>query len=305
MFHRIAFVGSGALGTYYGARLALAGRDVRFLMRGDLAHVRRHGVRLVEEGGVRALAPVAAFATTAEIGPVDLVFVTLKTTVNHELPNLLPPLLHDRTLVVTLQNGLGNEEALGAVVGPARAAGGLCFIAATRTAPGEVTCYMPGSIFVGETSGPATDRMRGVAALFTAAGLKCTADDNLLQARWHKLVWNVPFNGLTVAAGGVPTDQIVGTPATAKRALALMNEVASAARAQGYDIQESFVQHQMDRTPALGAYRPSTLVDFLAGRELELEAIWGEPLRRGQAAGVAMPELARLYDELKRASKAA
>lgn len=299
----MAIVGSGALGTYYGARLALAGNDVRFLMRGDLGQVRAHGVKLIERSTSHLLSPAAAFGSTAEIGPVDLVFVALKTTANHELPRLLPPLLHEQTLVVTLQNGLGNEEALGAVVGPRRAAGGLCFVAATRTGPGEITCYEPGTMTVGESSAPATERMRAVAALLVGAGIRCTAEDSLAQARWRKLVWNIPFNGLAVAGGGITTDLILSSPELKLRVRALMEETARAARALGYEVSESFVAHQIERTPALGAYQPSTLVDFLAGREMEIEAIWGEPLRRGQAAGVAMPELARLYEELKAAGR--
>ncbi|RFC50425.1 MAG: 2-dehydropantoate 2-reductase [Verrucomicrobia bacterium] len=299
----IAIVGSGALGSYYGARLALAGNEVRFLMRGDLAHVRAHGVKLVEKNGTHVLSPAAVFGTAVEIGPVDLVFVALKTTGNHELSRLLPPLVHDRTLVITLQNGLGNEEEIAAVVGPGRAAGGLCFIAATRTGPGEVTCYEPGTMAVGEVAGPATERMRAVAALFVAAGIRCAAEDSLMQARWRKLVWNIPFNGLAVAAGGITIDRILASPALKSRVRQLMDETARAARALGHEVAESFIQYQIDRTLDLGAYQPSTLIDYLAGREMEIEAIWGEPLRRGVAAGVAMPELARLYEELKGAGR--
>ncbi len=299
MFDSIAIVGAGAIGTYYGARLALAGNDVRFLMRGELAHVRAHGVRLVDQAGTQVLAPAAAFGTAEEIGPVDLAFVTLKATANRELPRLLPPLLHAGTLVVTLQNGLGNEEAIAAIAGAGRTLGGLCFIAATRTAPGEITCFHPGTIHLGECTGPATDRTRALAALLTAAGVRTHAEDSLAEARWRKLVWNVPFNGLAVVAGGITTDRILASPPLAARVRVLMDEVAAAARALGHTVPEAFIRAQIERTPAIGAYQPSSLVDFLAGRELELEAIWGEPLRRGQAAGVAMPELARLYTELK------
>jgi 2-dehydropantoate 2-reductase len=302
-FNSIAIVGSGALGTYYGTRLALAGHDVRFLMRADLAHVRAHGVKLMDDAGSKLLFPVQAFGTTAEIGPVDLVFVALKTTVNHELARLLPPLLHGRTVVVTLQNGLGNEELLASVVGAPRVLGGLCYVAANRIAPGEIFCKYPGAMVFGELAGPAAERTRAVAALFDLVGVRSTTEDNLLQARWRKLVWNVPFNGLAVAAGDVTTDQIMASPALAARARRLMDEVACAARALGYEITDAFIQHQIDRTPELGAYQPSTLVDYRSGREMEIEAIWGEPLRRGQAAGTAMPELARLYSELKVAGR--
>ncbi len=302
-FRSIAIVGAGAIGTFYGARLALAGRDVRFLMRSDLPLVRERGIRLVEPAGTRSLHPVQAFGSTAEIGPVDLVIITLKATANAFLPQLLPPLLHAQTAVLTLQNGLGNEEAVAAVVGAERVLGGLCFIGVARISPGEVTCASPGFIDVGELSGPARDRTRAVAALFTAAGIRCTADDRLAEARWRKLSWNIPFNGLAIAAGGLTTDRLLADPRQVQRIRILMDEVAAAARALGYDVPAAFLQRHLDQTPKIGAYRPSSLVDHEAGRPIELEAIWGEPLRRGQQAGVAMPELAALYAELQAATR--
>ncbi|HND62330.1 MAG TPA: 2-dehydropantoate 2-reductase [Opitutaceae bacterium] len=302
-FRTIAIVGAGAIGTFYGARLVLAGREVRFLMRSDLPLVRERGIRLVEPAGTRSLHPVQAFGSAGEIGPVDLVVITLKATANAELPRLLPPLLHAHTAVLTLQNGLGNEEAVAAVVGVERVLGGLCFIAATRTLPGEVTCGNPGFMDVGELAGPAQDRTRAVAAMFTAAGVRCTADDRLAEARWRKLSWNIPFNGLAIAAGGLTTDRLLADPHHLARIRALMTEVAAAARALGYDVPASFLQRHLDQTPKIGAYRPSSLVDHEAGRPIELEAIWGEPLRRGQQAGVAMPELAALYAELQAAAR--
>jgi 2-dehydropantoate 2-reductase len=298
---RIAIVGAGAIGSYYGARLALSGADVRFLLRGDLAAVRARGLTLRERDATRRLENVAAFGRAEEIGPVDLVLVALKTTANSALPALLPPLVAPHTLVVTLQNGLGNEELLARLVGAERVLGGLCFIAVTREAPGELVGYhTPGAITLGEFGRPAAARTRAVAALFERAGVSMRVADSLAEARWRKLVWNVPFNGLAIAAGGITTDKILADPRLACEVRALMDEVAGAARHFGFLVPEEFIQDQIDITPPMGPYKPSSLVDFLAGREVELEAIWGEPLRRAQAAGLAMPRLATLYAELQR-----
>ena len=299
---RIAFIGAGAIGCYYGARLALIDHDVRFLMRSELAHVRSHGITLRERDGSRRLERVAAFATTEEIGPVDLIFVTLKSTANSALPKLLPPLLKPDTVVVTLQNGLGNEELLAGLVGPERVLGGLCFIAVTREAPGVLVGYhTPASVSLGEFDRPAAARTHCVGALFQAIGVKCTVVDRLAEARWRKLIWNIPFNGLAIAAGGITTDRILADAVLAREVRALMDEVAGAARHLGYDIPESFIQAQIDVTPPMGPYKPSSLVDFLGGREVEVEAIWGEPLRRARAAGRPMPRLGALYDRLRTA----
>ena len=297
----IAIVGAGAIGSYYGARLALAGSDVRFLLRSELAAVRERGLTLREKDATRHLANVAAFATTAEIGPVDLVVVTLKTTANSSLAALLPPLLHERTAVLTLQNGLGNEETLASLVGAERVLGGLCYIAVTREAPGELRGFhTPGAITLGEFGWPAGERAHAIAALLAGAGMKLRVVENLAEARWQKLIWNIPFNGLAIARGGITTDRLLGDPAIAAEVRPLMDEVATAGRALGFDVPEKFIQSQLDITPPLGAYAPSSLVDFLAGREVEVDAIWGEPLRRAQAKGLAMPRLARLQAELLR-----
>jgi len=299
MFSSIAIVGAGAIGTYYGARLARVGNDVRFLLRRDLEVVRREGLRVAEGARSFSLPKVGAFGAASEIGPVDLVIVTLKATANAELPRLLPPLLHHRTTVLTLQNGLGSEEQVAEVVGAGRVLGGLCFIATMRTAPGEVTCLHPGSITMGEFERPASDRTRALAALLNDAGIVCNVVDSLAEARWQKLVWNIPFNGLSIAAGGITTEKICGNPELAAQVRALMREVAAAAAALGYTIPEEFQCKQFDVTPPMGAYAPSSLVDYLAQRDVEVEPIWGEPLRRAQAAGVDTPRLAMLYAVLR------
>lgn len=318
-FPRIAIVGAGAIGTYYGVRLGLAGADVRFLLRGDLAAVQARGTMAIHEKGERTgtsvlrksgagekenehtltLRPAQVFGSTEEIGRVDLVIVTLKTTANDALARLLPPLLGGETAVLTLQNGLGSDEAIAALIGAERVLGGLAFIASTRTAPGEVTCYHPGSITLGEFGRPAAERTRALAEQFVAAGVKINVVDDLLAARWHKLVWNIPFNGLAIAAGGITTDRICADPALAARVRRLMAEVQRAAGAFGIAITDEFCRGQFDVTPPMGAYRPSSLVDFLAGREVEIDAIWSEPLRRARAAGVAMPELEKLHAKIQ------
>lgn len=299
-FQKIAIVGAGAIGTYYGVRLGRAGADVRFLLRGDLAAVRARGAMAIHERAqTLELRPVFVAGDVREIGPVDLVIVTLKTTANAALAQLLPPLLGPQTAVLTLQNGLGSDETVAGLVGAERVLGGLAFIASTRTAPGEVTCYHPGSITLGEFGRPVGERVRALAEQLTAAGVKMRVVDHLLAARWHKLVWNVPFNGLAIAAGGITTDRICADVALTARVHALMREVQSAAEFFGVEIADEFLAQQFDVTPPMGAYKPSSLVDYLAGREVEIEAIWGEPLRRAQAAGAAVPELAKLYDELR------
>ena len=302
MFSRIAIVGAGTIGTFYGARLALAGADVHFYVRSGLAEMRARGIVLRDAGGVQTLPPArtAVYGSTVEIGPVDVAIITLKTTANDLLATLLPPLLGPQTLILTLQNGLGSDELLARLFGAERVVGGLAFIAAVREAPGEIRVYTAGYVTMGEFGRPVSERVRRLVALFRRAGVQCEAVDDLAEARWRKLVWNIPFNGLTIAAGGVTTDRILATPRWEQEARALINEVIAAAARFGHVIPADFIEQQFAHTRRMGAYQPSSLIDYLAGREVEVEAIWGEPLRRAQAAGAALPHLEELYTTLKR-----
>jgi 2-dehydropantoate 2-reductase len=302
---RVAIVGAGAVGGYYGAQLARAGLEVNFLLRRDLAHVRAHGLRIKQPpAGDFTLQPARAFATPAEVGPVDLVVIGLKATANEQLRPLLPPLLGAPTAILLLQNGLGGDEFLARHFGAERVLGGLCFVCLNRTGPGEITCTLPGYLALGEFAGPATARLRELAARFTAAGVRTVVTDNLAEARWQKLVWNVPFNGLAIAAGGVTTDVIMADATLRAEARALMDEIVAAAACFGYTVPPGFIQMQLDHTAGMGPYRPSSLIDWQEGRAVEVEAIWGEPLRRAQGAGAALPHLEHLYTRLKAATAA-
>lgn len=297
--YRIAVVGAGAIGGYYGAKLANAGRDVHFLMRGDLRERRRAGLRIRGKAENIRLAKLNCYNTTMEIGPCDLVLIALKATSNADLPEIIPPLLHERTMLLTLQNGLGNEEFLAAHFGAERVLGGLCFVCLNRVSPGVIEHYDVGRVVLGEYGGYPLPRTHDVSWEFKRAGVVCSVAENLGLERWRKLVWNIPFNGLSVTADGIDTAAILADEELRATALALMDEVIAAANRCGFPLPTDVALDQMKRTATLGAYKPSTLIDFEAGRPLEIEAIWGEPLRRATAAGAQMPELERLHQRLK------
>jgi len=296
---KIAIVGSGAVGGYYGARLARAGEEVHFLLRSDYAVVRDKGWRVTDHEGEWTLRPVHAHDRSESIGVCDCVVVATKSTANPMLPPLVCPLLGESTMLLALQNGLGNVEFHAGYAGAERVLGGLAFVCINRVGPGVLEKYIPGSVRLGEFSGAALDRTHDLAARFVRAGIDCEAVDSLAAALWRKLVWNVPFNGLTIAAGGVTTDVILARSEWRERAWQLMLEVRDGAAALGIEIPESFLRRQMEVTYPMGAYKPSSLVDYLAGREVEVEAIWGEPARRARATGVVLPKLEELYHQLQ------
>jgi 2-dehydropantoate 2-reductase len=296
---RIAVVGSGAIGSYYGAKLAYYGRDVHFLMRGDVADIRRFGLRIRGRGENLRVAKVHHHASTEEIGPCDLVLVALKATSNGDLLKLIPPLLHEKTMLLTLQNGLGNEEFLAENFGAERVLGGLCFVCLNRVSCGVIEHYDDGHVAIGEYNRCPQPRTHDVAWEFKRCGVVCGVVENLALERWRKLIWNIPFNGLSVAARGIDTAGILSDDHLRSECLALMEEVIVSANKCGFPLPATAALEQVKRTESMDAYKPSTLIDFQAGRRLEVEAIWGEPLRRAAAAGAFTPRLQELYEKLK------
>ncbi|HEV7866708.1 MAG TPA: 2-dehydropantoate 2-reductase [Chthoniobacteraceae bacterium] len=294
-FGKIAVVGSGAVGSYYGGMLAHSGCDVHFLLRSDLEAVREHGMTIHTGGETVALAHVQAYGSTTGIGPCDLVIIALKATANAALDDLLPPLLGPETALLTLQNGLGNEEYLADRWGAERVLGALCFVCLNRTAPGVIDHLDHGSLSIGEFRGPPQPRTEAIATAFRSAGIDATAVEALATERWRKLLWNIPFNGLAIAAGGATVADVLADLGLRQAARALMQEVLEAAHRLGHDIPESFADFQIERSFSMGPYRPSSLIDWELGRPVEVEAIWGEPWRRGNSAGAAMPRLELLY----------
>jgi 2-dehydropantoate 2-reductase len=295
---RIAVVGGGAIGGYYGGRLAEHGHDVHFLLRSDFAQVRDHGLQIISPDGDAHL-HVSCANRAQDIGPCDLVIIGIKATSNDALPALLPPLMHEGTLLLLLQNGLGGDEFLAQHFGAERVLGGLCFVCINRTAPGVIHHLAQGRITLGEFNGTPRDRTRQIAEMFQSSKVDCKLEQSLAAARWHKLVWNIPFNGLSVVAGGLDTAAILADAGLEKLVRELMTEVMEGARRLGHTLPEHLADAMIANTKPMQAYKTRSLLDFEAGRELEIEPIWGEPCRRAQAAGATVPRLEMLYELLR------
>jgi 2-dehydropantoate 2-reductase len=326
---KIAVIGCGAVGSFYGAKLARAGHEVHFLLRSDYAAVRRQGVLIRSPEGDFHVQPQCA-QRPEEVGPADLVLIGLKTTANEAFAKLLPPLVGSGTALLTLQNGLGNEDALARLFPVGQIMGGLCFVCLNRVAPGVIQHIGYGQVMLGEFQRQAEPRTHDLAVRFCDAGVPCTVTDNLTRAHWEKLVWNIPFNGLGVAgaagyealvasASALPappsdspqatrtltTDKLLADARWAGLVRDLMLEIIAAARALGFDVPDTFADQQIERTRTMGAYKASTLIDFERGQPLELQSLFLEPLRQAVRVGVAMPRLAALCAVLKNLDRSA
>lgn len=298
-----AVIGSGAVGAYYGGCLQRLGRDVHYLCRSDYTHVHEYGWRIDSVNGDFVLPKVNVYDDVNDMPRCDVVIVALKTNYNHLLKDLLPPVLNDGGVVLILQNGLGIEQHVAEIVGADRVMSGLCFICSSRIGPGHVHHMDYGRVEFADyrhdqTPAKITPRMRGIADDFEQAGNDVLLNEDLVSARWRKLVWNIPFNGLTVVLN-TDTATIMADPTHRAYAHALMREVQAAAKAcTGRVIEEEFIEMMMDWTDNMEPYLPSMKLDHDAGRPLEVEAIFGAPLQAARQAGCDTPMLKDIYHKL-------
>lgn len=293
---KIGIIGSGAVGSFYGVKLALNGEDVHFLLRSDFQHVGANGFEIREPDSAPVRCTPNVYQRPSDIGACDLIIVALKTTANSVMGDLVAPLFGAQSIILTLQNGMGNTEILAERFGGQHVLTGQCFVTLNRISPGVIENFSPGRITIGSMhDGLARDRLSLIVDRFVRAGVNTSISDNLDDLLWKKLLWNVPFNGLAVAAGGITTDKILASPLLLAELRSLMQEIRDGAASYGVDIPSRMIDRQIEATYPMGPYRPSTLVDLLERRPMEIEAIWGEPLRRGCSRGLAMPRLSLLY----------
>ena len=291
-------IGSGAIGGYYGGRLAQSGQEVHFLLRSDYDYVKQHGLQIDSCDGSFHLDAPHAYCSTADMPQCDVVLVCLKSINNHKLRDLLPPLLGPQTLVVLIQNGIGVEQDVQQMFPNVQLAAGLAFICSAKTEPGRVNHQCYGQINLGNYSCRDEALMEQVVADFNAAGVKAGVVE-YHEARWKKAVWNMPFNGMTVALK-TQTNLLLQHPATRQLIYEQMMEVIGAAQHLGVkNIDESFAQKMLEMTDAMTPYSPSMRLDYDFHRHMEIHYLYTRPIEIAREAGYDMPKLAMLEAELK------
>lgn len=298
-----AILGTGALGGYYGACLQRVGLDVHFLLRSDYEYVRDNGLIVESPDGDFTLPQVNAYGDAGKMPPCDVAIVALKTTHNHLLPRMLPFVVKDDGVVLVLQNGLGIEADIAQLVGANRVMGGLCFLCSNKAGPGHIRHLDYKQIMLGEylpnyQPGGMTERMAQIGSDFERAGIPIQLAEDLLLARWQKLVWNIPYNGLSVVLNAT-TNELMANDYTRSLVEQLMREVVAGAAAMNRRISEQVIQTMLDYTEKMTPYRTSMKIDYDEGRSMEVETLFGNPWRAATAAGANVPLIAMLYQQLK------
>ena len=302
---RIGIIGTGAIGGFYGVMLAKAGLDVHFLLRSEYAAVKAKGLHVDSAVyGQLDLQPVQAYQMVAEMPPCDWLLVGAKTSSNVALAPLINQAAAAGARVVLLQNGLGVEDELRPLLDESlHLLGGLCFTCVHRAAPGKVVHQSQGMVNLGYHSGPASSAAAQQAiaeegaALFRSTGLESAALDSLPQGRWQKLVWNVPYNGLSVLLNA-STSALMASQDARELIRELMQEVIAAAAACGYQLPDAYAERLLKITDRMPDYLPSMYHDFSEQRPMELQAIYAAPIAAALAAGCAVPRMQMLLQAL-------
>ncbi len=299
---KIAILGAGALGCYYGAKLAQSGLDVSFIMRSGYEYALEHGIYVKSDKETIELPNAQVYGSPEACGPVDLVFVCWKTTANQQLERALPPLLHENTKVVTLQNGMGNAEAIAQYVPAEHVFIGLCYICAMLENAGRVVHSGPSDVRIAPFSiTPETVvQAEEIAKLFDQAHVNVATVEFAEQTQWGKLSWNIPFNGLCLAHGGISIEELFAMPDQVERARLIMAEVCHCADLRGFAPPTSLVTKQMERTSKMTTFIPSSALDYKNGRPVEYDAIWGIPLAKAHEVGATVPEWEQLAADIRK-----
>ena len=300
---RYGIIGTGAIGGYYGAKLAHAGQEVHFLLHSDYEYVKQHGLQVDSCDGSFHLDDVNVYRQTKDMPACDVVLVGLKSVNNDKLPALLPPLLHDKaakakTLVVLIQNGIGVEEDVQKMFPEVQLAAGLAFICSAKTKPGLVSHQCYGSINLANYSCRDEALMQAVVDEFREAGIE-TGLVEYHEARWKKAVWNMPFNGMTVALH-TQTDLLLKNASTRQLIREQMMEVVGAAQHLGVkNLDEKFVDKMIATTDVMTPYSPSMRLDYDFHRQMEIYYLYTRPIEIAREAGYRMPKLEMLEAELR------
>lgn len=295
---RYAVIGTGAVGGYYGGRLANAGHDVHFLLHSDYDYIKQNGLQVDSCNGSFHLDSPNIYRSTADMPKADVVIVALKTTRNQLLKELLPPLLHSETLVLLIQNGIGPEPELQQWFPNLYIAAGLAFICSAKTEPGRVNHQCYGNINIGNYSCKNTEIIDCLMSDFMQSGINAALVE-YHEARWKKAVWNMPFNGMTVVMNA-QTDKLLAQPDTLSLIRRQMLEVIGAAQALGVkNIDATFADKMIENTIKMVPYSPSMKLDYEYHRPMEIDFLYTNAIKAAHSVAYAMPCLEMLEAQLR------
>jgi 2-dehydropantoate 2-reductase len=296
---RVAVMGTGAVGGYFGARLAAASNDVAFIARGPhLAAMRQQGLTLESPQGNLHIRDALFTDDLSQVGVVDVVLFCVKSYDTDATAAKLPSLIGDRTIILSLQNGVDNADKIAQRWGHQRTLAGVVYIGSQLLQPGKIKHSSGGRIVFGELDGQVHETTQAVERLLSSARISCEVSRAIRNIQWRKLLWNAPFCAISCLTHS-NVKEIVESDSLTKLALDCMAEVREAAKAQAIDLDPALFDETLNFSKSLGDFKPSMLQDLEAGKPLEYEAFNGIVVELLGRTGKEAPTNQVFYGALK------
>jgi 2-dehydropantoate 2-reductase len=284
---RIAVMGTGAVGGYFGAKLAAAGHELVFIARGKhLEEMRRSGLRVESANGDLHIANSLFTSDPDEFGTVDLVLFCVKSYDTDTAAKALAPMLSDATSILSLQNGVDNPEKIARLWGAQRTLAGVVYIGAQIASPGVIVHSAGGKIVFGQSGPDNRAAAELIERTLSAAGINCAINENIETVQWAKLLWNAPFCAIS-SLSRTNMKEILESDTLKQLAIDCMEEVQAAALTRGIDLPRALFEETIAFSRGLDAFKPSMLQDLEARKPLEYEAFNGIVVRLLRQAGKA------------------
>ncbi|HPI90473.1 MAG TPA: 2-dehydropantoate 2-reductase [Spirochaetota bacterium] len=292
----ILLVGTGAVGSFYGGKLFQAGARVSTLCRSDYDIVKKNGISVQSIYGNFTYKPDEVIRTADEYSKKpDYIIVATKVLPEIDIVSMIKKTVHPGTSIVLMQNGIGIEKPVRSSFPDNEIISALAFICVSRNSPGNIDHQDYGRIVIGTYPSGISEKVELLCSLLKKSGVPCEIDTNITAARWKKLIWNAPFNPISVLAGGADTKSMMESEATFHLIEEVMKEVALLAEKTGTALSEDIIKKNLDDTRVMKPYKTSMLLDFENKRPLEVEAILGNALRIASEQGITVPHIESLY----------
>lgn len=299
---RILIVGSGAIGSFYGAALQAAGADVSVVCRSDHDTVQADGIVVESERlGVRHLRPAQTLRSAADYrgGAPDFLVLSVKVLEGVDRAALIRDAVGPDTAIVLIENGVEIEQEIADAFPANELISGLAFVQVSRIAPGRVRHFAFGDLLFGNYPSGLSRHSLRLAELLEAGGIKADTSDNVVGARWKKCVWNAAFNPISVLGGVLDTGHILEAEGGTAFVRRVMEEICAVAAAVGQPQPQQLIDQYLAGTAKAPAYKTSMALDFENGRPMETEVILGNAVRAARREGVTVPALEALYALMK------
>lgn len=296
---RVAVMGAGAVGAYFGAKLSASGHNVAFLARGaHLDALRREGLRVDSPGGNLRIQNALFTNNPGEIAAVDLILFCVKSYDTDAAVGTLVPMMGNATTILSLQNGVDNADKIAARWGEKRTLAGVVYLGSQLVSPGTIKHSAGGRIIFGELNGVVRDTTQSVERALTAAQIPCEISKDIRKAQWRKLLWNAPFCAISCLTR-TTVKEIIESDSLRQLAVDCMKEVRQAARTQDVDLGPELLDETLNFSRSLGDFKPSMLQDLEARKPLEYEAFNGVVVKQLRQAGNEAPVNQVFYGTLE------